>query len=368
MLAGSGVTLIEGQGKLLDPHTVEVREPNGDVKTYRAKTILIATGSRAVFLNIPGKELAITSDEGLSLAEFPKRSVIVGGGYIAVEFAGIYRGMGGQVDLFYRKGTPLRGFDDEMRAFVAQNLESRGITLHPSKNITKIEKGADGLHAFTDKGEEIVTDVVMFAVGRKPNTKRLNLGAVGVEVDNLGAIKVNEYSQTNVPSIWALGDVTNRINLTPVAILEGTSFSKTVFGNQPTKPDYTNVPSAVFCQPPLSVVGLTEQQAVDQAENDIVIFTSTFTPMKNTISGRQEKTVTKLIVDSKSDKVLGAAMCGPDAPEIMQGIAVALKCGATKAQFDSTVGIHPTAAEEFVTMRTSTRTVGAGKDSKTSSL
>ncbi|KAJ7298008.1 hypothetical protein O6H91_Y022400 [Diphasiastrum complanatum] len=267
--------------------------------------------------------------------------------------------MGGQVDLFLRKETPLRGFDEEMRAVVAKNLENRGVRLHPSTNLTRIEKGADGLHVFTDKGEEIVTDVVLFAVGRKPNTKRLSLQAVGVELDNQGAVKVNEYSQTNVPSIWAVGDVTNRINLTPVALMEGTCFSKTVFGGQPTKPDYTNVPCAVFCQPPLSVVGLTEQQAVDQAEDDVVIFTSTFTPMKNTISGRQEKTVMKLIVDSKSDKVLGAAMCGPDAPEIMQGIAVALKCGATKAQFDATVGIHPTAAEEFVTMRTSTRTVPA---------
>lgn len=357
ILTGAGVTLIEGEGKIIDPHTVEVQLTEGHSKRFSARHILIATGSRAVLLNIPGKELAITSDEALSLEEFPKRSVIAGGGYIAVEFAGIYNGMGSKVDLFYRKETPLRGFDDEMRTVVSKNLEGRGVALHPNTNITKIEKVEGGLKAYTDKGQEIETDVVLMAVGRKPNTKKLNLEAVGVELLKDGAVKVNEFSQTNIPSIWAVGDVTNRINLTPVALMEGTCLAKTLFAGQKVKPDYENVPCAVFSIPPLSVVGLSEQQAISQAKNDIIVFTSSFTPMKNTISGRQEKTVMKLIVDSESDKVLGAAMCGPDAPEIMQGIAVALKCNATKAQLDSTVGIHPSAAEEFVTMRTCTRRV-----------
>ncbi|KAL9268085.1 Glutathione reductase, chloroplastic-like protein, partial [Drosera capensis] len=201
----------------------------------------------------------------------------------------------------------------------------------------------------------------LFATGRTPNSKRLNLESVGVEVDETGAIKVDEFSRTNIPSIWAVGDVTNRMNLTPVALLEGTCFAKTVFGEEPSKPDYSNIPGAVFCIPPLSVVGMSEEQAVEQANGDVLVFTSTFTPMKYTISGRQEKTLMKLVVDAETDKVLGASMCGPDAPEIMQGLAIALKCGATKAQFDSTVGIHPSAAEEFVTMRSVTRRIPAKK-------
>ncbi|KAI5081681.1 hypothetical protein GOP47_0001424 [Adiantum capillus-veneris] len=356
ILSGAGVTIFEGLGKIIDAHTVEVQLTSGQSKRFTARHILIATGSRAGLLDIPGKELAITSDEALSLDEFPRRSVIVGGGYIAVEFAGMYNGMGSKVDLFYRKETPLRGFDDEMRSAVAKNLEGRGVTLHPNANIIKIEKVEGGLKAYSDKGDEIETDVVLLAVGRKPNTKALNLDAVGVELLK-GAIKVNEYSQTNVPSIWAVGDVTNRINLTPVALMEGTCLAKTLFGGQKVKPDYENVPCAVFSIPPLSVVGLSEQEAISQAKNDILVFTSSFTPMKNTISGRQEKTLMKLIVDADTDKVLGASMCGPDAPEIMQGIAVALKCNVTKAQLDSTVGIHPSAAEEFVTMRTASRRV-----------
>jgi glutathione reductase (NADPH) len=357
MLNNSKVEMYEGAGKVIDPHTVEVTETGGQVKRFSTKHILIATGGRAVLLDIPGKELAITSDEGLSLAEFPKRVVIAGGGYIAVEFAGIYSGMGAKVDLFYRKPYPLTGFDEEMRAVVATNLEGRGIKCHPQTNLTKLEKVEGGIKVTTDKGEVFEADAVMFATGRKANTKKLGLENVGVQLDKSGAVKVNEYSQTNVPSIWAVGDVTNRVNLTPVALMEGTCFSKTVFGGQKMKPDYENIASAVFCQPPLAVVGLTEEKAVAQAKNDILVFTSSFNPMKNTISGRKEKTVMKLIVDSVTDKVLGCSMVGPDAAEIMQGVAIALKCGATKAQFDSTVGIHPTAAEELVTMRSSTRRV-----------
>lgn len=362
LLSNAGVKLYEGEGKVVGPNEVQVTQLDGTKLSYSAKHILIATGSRAERPNIPGKELSITSDEALSLEEFPRRVVILGGGYIAVEFASIWRGMGATVDLCFRKELPLRGFDDEMRAAVARNLEGRRIQLHPRTTLTELVKTDGGVIARTDHGEDIEADVVLFATGRSPNTKRLNLEAVGVELDQTGAVKVDEYSRTSVPSIWAIGDVTNRMNLTPVALMEGTCFAKTVFGGQNSKPDYTNIPCAVFSIPPLSVVGLSEEQAIEQANGDILVFTSSFNPMKNTISQRQEKSIMKLVVDAETDKVLGASMCGPDAPEIMQGIAIALKCGATKTQFDSTVGIHPSAAEEFVTMREATRRIpGAGK-------
>ncbi|KAF8388384.1 hypothetical protein HHK36_027051 [Tetracentron sinense] len=354
LLLNAGVKMFEAEGKIVGPHEVELTQLDGTKLRYSAKHILIATGGRAQCPAIPGQELGITSDEALSLEELPKRAVILGGGYIAVEFASIWRGMGASVDLFFRKALPLRGFDDEMRAVVARNLEGRGIKLHPGTNLSELIKTEDGIRVITDHGNELMADVVLFATGRIPNTKRLNLEAVGVALDDTGAVKVDEFSCTNIPSIWAVGDVTNRINLTPVALMEGTCFSKTVFGGQATKPDYSYIPCAVFWYslslsllravgfeclfviPPLSVVGLSEQQAIEQADGDILVFTSTFNPMKNTISGRQEKTIMKLVVDAETDKVLGASMCGPDAPEIMQGIAVALKCGATKAQFDST--------------------------------
>ncbi|XVF29157.1 hypothetical protein REPUB_Repub15cG0095700 [Reevesia pubescens] len=365
LLSNAAVKLFEGEGKIVGPNEVEVTQLDGTKLSYSAKHILIATGSRAQRPPIPGKELGITSDEALSLEDLPKRAVVLGGGYIAVEFASIWRGLGATVDLFFRKELPLRGFDDEMRAVVARNLEGRGINLHPQTNLSELIKTDNGIKVITDHGEELIADVVLFATGRLPNSKRLNLEAVGVELDKTGAVKVDEYSRTNIPSIWAVGDVTNRMNLTPVALMEGTCFAKTVFGGESSKPDYSNIPYAVFSIPPLSVVGLSEEQAIEQANGDVLVFTSTFNPMKNTISGRQEKTVMKLVVDAETDKVLGASMCGPDAAEIMQGIAVALKCGATKAQFDSTVGIHPSAAEEFVTMRSVTRRITAGGKPKT---
>ncbi|KAK9726128.1 hypothetical protein RND81_05G191900 [Saponaria officinalis] len=365
LLSNSGVKLYEGEGRIVGPNEVQVIQIDGTKLSYSAKHILIATGSRAQRPNIPGQEFSITSDEALSLEELPKRAVILGGGYIAVEFASIWRGMGATVDLCFRKELPLKGFDDEMRAAVARNLEGRGVNLHPRTTLTEVVKTDSGVKVRTDHGEEIEADVVLFATGRSPNTKRLNLDAVGVELDRTGAVKVDEYSQTSVPSIWAIGDATNRMNLTPVALMEGTCFAKTVFGGQPSKADYNHIPCAVFSIPPLSVVGLSEEEAIEQANGDILIFTSSFNPMKNTISQRQEKTVMKLVVDAETDKVLGASMCGPDAAEIMQGIAIALKCGATKAQFDSTVGIHPSAAEEFVTMREATRRVPGARKPKT---
>ncbi|KAG0479873.1 hypothetical protein HPP92_010731 [Vanilla planifolia] len=246
LLSNAGVTLFEGEGRLVSSNIVEVTQSDGSKQKYSTKNILIATGSRAQRVNIPGQELAITSDEALSLDELPKRVVILGAGYIAVEFASIWRGMGSEVDLVYRKELPLRGFDDEMRAVVARNLEGRGIRLHPGKNLLELSKIEKSIKAVTDHGDVFIADTVLFATGRLPNTKRLNLQAVGVELDKTGAVKVDEYSQTTVPNIWAIGDVTNRMNLTPVALMEGTCFSKTVFGGQPIKPDYANIPSAVF--------------------------------------------------------------------------------------------------------------------------
>jgi glutathione reductase (NADPH) len=369
LLVGAGVTVFEGFGRLLDKHTVELRHSsNNEIKKYTANHILIATGSRAQKLEIPGKELGITSDEALSLEEKPNKVVIIGGGYIAVEFAGIFNGFGAEVHLFYRKDLPLTGFDKEMRAVVAGNLKNRGIKLHPFTNIAEIQEAADGkLRALSDKEGEFVVDQVMFATGRKPNSKWLNLEGAGVKRDpKTGTVMVNEYSQTNVPNIWAAGDVTNRIMLTPVVLMEGTALAKTLFGGKPTKPDFKNVASAVFCQPTLAVVGMSEEEAIATATSDVLVYTASFNPMKNTISGRQEKTHMKLLVDSASDLVLGASMCGPDAPEIIQCVAIAVKMGATKAQFDSTVAIHPTSAEEFVTMRTPTRRVN--KDGEVSKL
>ncbi|MBA0577444.1 hypothetical protein Golob_023953, partial [Gossypium lobatum] len=398
LLSNAGVKLFEGEGKIVGPNEVEVTQLDGTKLSYSAKHILIATGSRAHRPPIPGQELGITSDEALSLEDLPKHAVVFGGGYIAVEFASIWRGLGANVDLFFRKELPLRGFDDEMRAVVARNLEGRGINLHPQTNLTELIKTDNGIKVTTDHGEELIADVVLFATGRLPNSKRLNLEAVGVELDNTGAVKVDEYSRTSIPSIWAVGDVTNRMNLTPVALMEGTCFAASVLSealifylklflvrnlaNQTTamylvlflgnEISLYIMPLVVVCIPPLSVVGLSEEQAIEQANGDVLVFTSTFNPMKNTVSGydddfeiRQEKTVMKLVVDAETDKVLGASMCGPDAPEIMQGIAVALKCGATKAQFDSTVGIHPSAAEEFVTMRSVSRCITCSGKPKT---
>ncbi|KAL0392601.1 UNVERIFIED_CONTAM: Glutathione reductase, chloroplastic [Sesamum radiatum] len=350
LLANAGVKLFEGEGRVVGPNEVEVIQLDGTKISYSAKHILIATGSRAQLPAIPGQELAITSDEALSLEELPKRAVVFGGGYIAVEFASIWRGMGVTVDLCFRKELPLRGFDDEMRAVVARNLEGRGINLHPRTSLTELVKTEGGIKVRTDHGEEITADVVLFATGNIQYSETCSLyltGSFGVELDcATRAVKVDDYSRTNIPSIWAIGDVTNRMNLTPVALMEGTCFAKTVFGGGQT---------AVMIIPPLSVVGLSEEQALEKANGDVLVFTSTFNPMKNSISGRQEKTVMKLVVDAETDKVLGASMCGPDAPEIMQlnrmaggsldgevvvcafvGIAIALKCGATKAQFDST--------------------------------
>ncbi|GLI63070.1 hypothetical protein VaNZ11_005972 [Volvox africanus] len=364
ILRSAGVTFVEGRGAILDPQSVEVTAGDGSRRVLRAKNILIATGGVATKIPIEGAEHAIISDDALALESLPDGPIaVLGAGYIATEFAGIFRGTHRHaVHLLFRGDKVLRGFDEECRQQVQENLVRRGIVTHPHCKPTRIEKLGEGqlvLHYVNAEGAELQLPVamVLMATGRKPRVEGIGLEAVGVELDAAGAIKVDEFSRTNVPGIWAVGDVTNRINLTPVALMEGMAFAKSAFGGELTKPDYRDVASAVFCQPPLATVGYTEEQAVKEFSGNIDVYVSRFKPMKYTISGRDEKTLMKLVVHAESDKVLGCHMVGPDAPEIMQGLAVALKCGARKAQFDSTVGIHPTAAEEFVTMRTRTRTL-----------
>ncbi|KAJ4957269.1 hypothetical protein NE237_014052 [Protea cynaroides] len=352
ILKNAGVTLIEGRGKIVDPHTINV-----DGKLYTARHILISVGGRPFILDIPGSEYVIDSDMALDLPSKPKKIAIVGGGYIALEFAGIFNGLMSEVHVFIRQKKVLRGFDEEIRDFVAEQIALKGIEFHTEESPQAVIKAPDGsLSLKTNKGTVDGFSHVMFATGRTPNTKNLGLEAVGVKMAKNGAIEVDEYSRTSVPSIWAVGDATDRVNLTPVALMEGGAFAKTVFGNEPTKPDYSAIPSAVFSQPPIGQVGLTEEQAV-QDYGDIDVFTANFRPLKATLSGLPDRVLMKLIVCAKTNKVIGLHMCGDDAPEIIQGFAVAVKAGLTKADFDATVGIHPTAAEELVTMRTPARKI-----------
>jgi glutathione reductase (NADPH) len=344
LLADSKVKLYEGRGKLVDPHTIEI---NGQRVT--AEHIMIATGAHPVMPAIPGIEHAITSNEALDLAHLPRRIVICGGGYIAVEFAGIFAALGSEVTIIIRGEELLRGFDDDVRVCLAQELRTRGLTIRARTEITRIDKTGGSYVVHTAAGDEISADTVMYATGRKPNTRTLGLGELGIAVNESGAVAVDEWSRTAVPHIYAVGDVTDRLNLTPVAIAEGRAIAETLYNNNPMKVDHQNVATAVFSQPPVGTVGLTESQA--RQKHKVDIYRARFRPMKHTLSGREERTMMKLVVDRASDRVLGCHMVGADAPEIVQGIAIAIKCGATKRQFDQTIGIHPTAAEELVTMR-----------------
>ena len=345
MLKNSGVEIIDGHAALVDPHTVEIAG-----RAYTAENILIATGSWPETPDIPGIEHVISSNEALDLEELPRRIVIVGGGYIAVEFAGIFNGLGSEVVELIRRDELLYGFDDDIRVALGQEMRGRGVELHSRTHVARIEKQGAGFTVVTTNGRQFTADQVMYATGRAPNTKRLGLAEVGVQTNKDGAVVVDEWQRSSVPNIYAIGDVTDRINLTPVAIAEGRAIAESLFNNNPTKMDHENVPSAVFSQPPIGAVGLTEDHARRQY-GEVDLYLARFKPMKNTLSGREERTLMKLIVDPGSDRVLGCHMLGPDAPEIIQGLAIAVKCGATKQQFDQTVGIHPSAAEEFVTMR-----------------
>src|SRR5512138_289753 len=345
LLANAGVKAFHGHARLIDPHTVEI----GDER-ITAKVILVATGGRPTFPLEPGWEHGISSNEAFHLKELPKRVVVAGGGYIAVEFAGIFNGLGSEVTLIYRGPQILRGFDDDVRNALAGEMVKKGIDVMVETTIDRIEKKDKGLLLHLSDGSTLEADAVMAATGRQPNVENLGLEQVGVATDKNGAIRVDEYSRTSVENIYAVGDVTDRINLTPVAIQEAMAFVDTVFRNKPRAMDHADVPSAVFSHPPVATVGLTEWQAREQY-GPLDIYRSIFRPLKHTLSGRDEKTMMKLIVAQDSQRVVGVHMVGLDAPEIVQGMAVAIKAGATKQVFDATVGIHPTAAEEFVTMR-----------------
>jgi len=346
LLRDSGVQLIEGRGRVVDPHTVEVAG-----KRYTAANILIATGSRAYMPELMGIEHAITSDGALSLPELPRRVIIVGGGYIAVEFAGIFNALGAKVTMLIRGDTLLRGFDDDVRSFLTQEMRKKGVDIRSEIFVRDLEKRSDGtLSVLTKTGDTLEADTVLFATGRVPNTRGIGLEEVGVKLTPRGAVEVDAGSRSSVESIYAVGDVTDRINLTPVAIGEGRALAETLFNNNPMLMDHAGVPSAVFSQPPVCTVGLTELEA-RELHGQVDVYVSSFKPMKFTLSGRDERTMMKVVAERASGRVLGFHMVGQDAPEIVQGLAVALKCGVTKKQLDSTVGIHPTAAEEFVTMR-----------------
>ncbi len=345
LLAEAGVTALRGRARLLDDHRVEV---GGE--TVSAETILIATGGHPVFPPGHGWEHAVSSNEIFHLERLPERVLVYGGGYIAVEFAGILNGLGARVTQVYRGPQILRGFDDDVRDTLAGELVKKGIVLQVETTIDRIDKTGDGLLVHLSDGETLETDLLLAATGRRPNTANLGLEAAGVELDAAGAVKVDAYSRSSRPNIYAVGDVTDRIALTPVAIQEAMAFVDTVYLGRPRPMDHENVPSAVFSQPPVGTVGLTEAEARAR-HGALDIYRSQFRPMKHTLSGRDETTMMKLVVEQAGQKVVGAHMVGLDAPEIVQGMAVAIKAGATKQIFDATVGIHPTAAEEFVTMR-----------------
>jgi glutathione reductase (NADPH) len=339
---------------LVDPHTIEVGG-----KRYTAKNIVIATGGYPERLNIPGAELGIVSDDAFYLKTMPRHVTIIGSGYIGVEFANIFRALGAEVHLVYRQPVPLRGFDHDIRQAMHDALQAQGIVLHPNVNPTKVKADGDRRILSLDNAETITTDLVFFATGRRANVKDLGLEKAGVELNAKDAVRVDHQSRTTQPHIYALGDVTDQVNLTPVATAEGHALADTLFGNNPRSIALWNIPSAVFTTPPVAIVGLSEEQAC--AISPVDIYLTQFTPMRHNLSGRGRKTMMKLVVDKATQKVVGVHMMGEDAPEIIQGIAIAVVMGATKADFDRTIGIHPTAAEEFVTLRTLTRTTDLAK-------
>lgn len=351
LLEGAGVEIIRGYATLRDRHTVEIDSG----RTVTAERILIATGGWPRVSEFPGREHVITSNEAFYLEEFPERVIVVGGGYIAVEFAGIFAGLGAATTLVHRGALFLRGFDDGVRAFVADQLREKHIDLKFDATVARVELTRNGARRVVlADGRSMDADLVLFATGRSPTVRGIGLEAAGVALTARGSIAVDDRYRTNVDNIYAIGDVIDRVQLTPVAIAEGMVVADNLFNGKNRTLDYAGVPTAVFCQPNIGTVGLTEAQAREQYTN-VRIFESTFRPMKHTMSGRNERTMMKLVVDPDTDRVLGAHMVGPDAGEIIQGLGVALKAGATKAQFDSTIGIHPTAAEEFVTMREAVR-------------
>jgi glutathione reductase (NADPH) len=349
-----GVAILRSRAVLADPHTV--RLAGGE--TVRAAKVLIATGGApSLGAPIPGREHVISSNEAFHLPALPPRILIQGGGYIAVEFAGIFAGLGSAVTLIYRGTNILRGFDDDVRTHLRAEMERQGIAIVTGDTVAAVERTGAAHTVLLAGGKRIEVDRVMFATGRRPNIAGLGLEAAGVKIAENGGIAVDEFSRTSVPHIFAVGDVTNRINLTPVAIREGHAFADTVFGNRPTKVDHACVPSAVFSEPEVGVVGLTETQARERHAR-VDIYKSTFRPMKATLSGRDTRVLMKLVVEGAGGRVLGCHIVGEGAAEMVQMVAIAVKMGATKADFDATMALHPTAAEELVTMRTPTARYG----------
>ena len=346
LLDGSGVEILDGHAEVLDPHTIRF-----EGREITAKYILVAVGSWPLVPQFPGSEHVITSNEAFYLPELPKRVIIVGGGYIGVEFAGIFHGLGVTTTQIYRGTSILRGFDDDIRLTLAEEMRKRGIDLKLQNDVIRIEKLENTLRATLADGGKVDADQILYATGRLPKTRGLGLEGAGVKLSAIGAVLVDEYSRSNIESIYAIGDCTDRMMLTPVAIAEGMALANTLFNNNPTMPSYFNVPTAVFSTPNCGTVGLSEAEARGRGFK-VAIYRTTFRPLKHTLTGKDDRTMMKLVVDEATDKVLGCHMVGPEAGEIIQGLAVALNCGATKAQFDATIGIHPTSAEEFVTMRT----------------
>jgi glutathione reductase (NADPH) len=356
-LQNAGAELVHGKARVVDAHTVEVAGHG----THTTGKILIATGGRPWRpSDIPGCELAITSNEAFHLPELPKRIVIAGGGYIAVEFAGIFNGLGVDTTLVYRGPNLLRGFDDDVRSHLAEELEKRGVKVVLATQHTAIEKTETGLVNRFANGHDIESDAVMWALGREPYVEGLGLEAAGVKLNAKGAVAVDDYSRTNVENIWAVGDVTDRINLTPVAIREGQAFAETVFYDRPTKFDHEMVASAVFSQPPIGAVGLTEADARHRY-GKVDIYLARLRPMKYAFAGADERALIKLVVDAATEKVVGCHVVGPDAPEMIQMAAIAMKMGVTKTQWDATCAVHPTLAEELVTLREKYVPMGLGQ-------
>ena len=352
LLTGAGCTVFDARATFLDAHALSVGG-----KRVTAERIVIATGGRAVRPELPGAELGMLSDDVFLMQSVPKRLVVVGAGYIALEFACIFRAFGAEVDVVYRADLPLRGFDQDIREALKEALEAQGIRLHSGHNPARLDRQGSHLRLSLLGGEGVEGDAVLFALGREPNTHGLGLERAGVECTAAGAIEVDEDHRTTAPHIFAIGDVTDRLNLTPMATAVGHALADTLFGNNPRRASYLNVPTAVFTSPPIGTVGMTEADAAAVCPVDVYV--TRFTPMRHTISGRPgRKTLMKLVVCQRTRKVLGAHMLGEDAGEIMQGIGIAVAAGLTKEDFDRTIGIHPTAAEEFVTLRTRTREAG----------
>ena len=345
VLSDAGVELSPCRGILENAHTVRLAD-----RTVSAETILIATGGAPSLPDTPGIEHAITSNETFHLAALPERIMVVGGGYIACEFASIFNGLGAEVTQLYRGPMILRGFDDDVRAFVCQEMTKKGVDIRLDHDIRQIERRDGAIEVTLKDGARMTTYLLMYATGRAPNTADIGLEHAGVAVNPRGAVVVDEWSRSSVENIYAVGDVTDRVNLTPVALNEGLCFAETVYGGHPRKMDHLNVASAVFSTPSIGAVGMTETQARERL-GALDIYKSAFRPLKHTLTGRDEMILMKLVVARENQRVVGVHMAGPEAAEIIQGIAIAVKMGATKAEFDATVGIHPTAAEEFVTMR-----------------